>query len=97
MTKDNDCRELKPRIQEFKINPVGGADIEVEGNKWFCHSHEVEVYKAAHEAQQEHLCAALEVARGALEWIVGYDGNQHTTNKAEQALTTINKILKGGE
>lgn len=34
-----------PMVRCFHINPVGGENIEVEGNDWFCHLHEVKAYK----------------------------------------------------
>lgn len=38
--------------------------------------------------------AALRVAKDGLQWIYGYDGNQHTTKKASELLDQIDKALK---
>lgn len=40
-----------PVLHVFHINPIGEPNIIVEGNDWFCHSHEVHAYKAWAEAE----------------------------------------------
>lgn len=51
MTNKDECREAF-EIQKFRINPIGESNIEVEGNEWFCHAHDVSKLK---KAQQEKI------------------------------------------
>lgn len=39
--------EALPSIYGFRINPIGQKSIEVDGNKWFCHAHEVDAFRKA--------------------------------------------------
>lgn len=102
MIKDNNCRDFKmgeERFRYVRYREAGSGDREVllySGSEIAdVHHGKTSIAKVlielANNAHHTRLTEALEVAREALEWIVGYDGNQHTTKKAKQALANHKK------
>lgn len=94
---DADCGEYDEEEDEYYCNAGWYVDVPDAAGCDFSFCPIDEQPSHFRPLPDNRLADALEVAVEALEWIFGYDGNQHTTRKAEEALTKIKQISERKE